>query len=155
MQLKLLVVLEVGPSAMKLAAYLARVCSGATGPNLSIVLFIEQPGLPTWVESGESSDVATQRRRFEAEAQERTAGQLAEVRRYLVQHGISDDVIAEEIAESSDLIVPDILASSHQHGCDTIVMARHHKSMMREFFEGDSEERLLRHPTGFSVWLVE
>jgi len=72
-----------------------------------------------------------------------------------VQHGVSDAAIAEEIAEASDRMVPDIPDSARRHGCDTIVVARHHKSIIREFLEGDFEEKLLRRPIGFTVWLVE
>jgi nucleotide-binding universal stress UspA family protein len=137
------------------AEYVARACAGARGPDTKLVLFTMLPGLPPWIEASESGDAMAKREKFEAETRERTARILAEVRQYFVAHGVNDGIIAEEIADESPRIVPDILAAATRHGCDTIVMARHHKSMVREFFAGDPEEKLLRHPTGFTVWLVE
>ena len=155
MQHKLLVVIEAGPTAGKVAEYVARACAGATGPQAHIVLFTQVSALPPWIEAGESGDASAQRKMFETEAHERAVRCLADVRQLLVAHSVNNDIITEEIADESPRIVPNILASAHRHGCDTIVMARHHKSMVREFFAGDAEEKLLRHPTGFSVWLVE
>jgi len=155
MQHKLLVVIEAGPTAVKVAEYVARAYAGATGPQAHIVLFTQQTGLPPWIEGGESGDASTQRDKFETETRERAVRCLADVRQQLVAHGVSNDILTEEIAEESQRIVPDILESARRHGCDTIVMARHHKSMVSEFFAGDAEEKLLRHPTGFTVWLIE
>ena len=152
MQHKLLVVIEAAATAVKVADYVARACAGA---KAQIVLFTGLPGLPPGIEGGESGAANAEREKFETETYARVVRCLADIRQQLVAQGVNNDLITEEIAEESQRIVPDILASAHRHGCDTIVMARHHKSMVSEFFAGDAEEKLLRHPTGFTVWLVE
>lgn len=164
MQHKFLVVLEAGPTSSKVAEYLARACAGAQGAEgaegnagaeeFRVTLFMQLPSLPPWLEAGDSRDVVVPRRQYEAEARVQAATCMAGVREYLVQHGVSKEAIDEEIAEPSDRIVPDIRDAAHRHGCDTIVVARHHKSIMREFLEGDIEEKLLRRPIEFTVWLV-
>jgi nucleotide-binding universal stress UspA family protein len=152
---KLLVVLETGGTSEKVAEYLARALSCGCSPDAKLVLFAVMPGLPPWIEAGEAVDATVQRDKIETERQEQTAKQMAGIRKYLVEHGVSDEIIPEETADSTLHIVPEILEAAKQHDCDTIVMARHHKSMIREFFTGDTAEKLLRHPTGFTVWLVE
>jgi|GEM_PF-1826775 len=152
---KLLIALERGETSQKVADYVARACADARGPNTKLVLYTMLPGLPAWVESGESADASTQRDKVEDEKRAEAAQCLAEVRQYLVAHGVEDGLIVEEIADETPWKVADILATAKRYECGTIVMARHHKSMVAEFFAGDTEEKLLRHPTGFTVWLVE
>jgi nucleotide-binding universal stress UspA family protein len=155
MKHKLLLALEINESADKVAEYVARACAGARPPETKVVLFTMLPGLPPWVESGESADATTQRDKVEAEKQAEAVQWLAQVRQSLVTQGVADSLIVEEIGDESPWKVDHILAAARRHGCDTIVIARHHKSMVREFFAGNTEEKLLRHPTGFTVWLVE
>jgi len=155
MKHKLLIALETSEPSENVADDVARACAGARGPETKLVLFTVMPGLPAWVESGEAADAATQRDKVEAEKRAEVAQALAQFRRTLVKEGVDDTIITEEICDETPWKVEHILAAAKEHGCDTIVIARHHKSMVREFFAGDSEEKLLRHPTGFTVWLVE
>ncbi|MCG3146924.1 MAG: hypothetical protein PCFJNLEI_00359 [Verrucomicrobiae bacterium] len=150
---QLLIAIELNEPAQRVAEYVARACAGVTDARLT--LFTMLPGLPAWVESGESADASTQRDKIEAEKRAEAEQCLANVRQHLVAHGVDDRMIDVEIADESPWKVEHILTAAREHGCDTIVLARHHKSMVREFFAGDSEEKLLRHPTGFTVWLVE
>jgi nucleotide-binding universal stress UspA family protein len=155
MKHKLLIALECNEPSEKVAEYVARACAGARTPDAKLVLFTVMPGLPAWVESGEAADAATQRDKVETEKRAEAVQCLAQVRQYLVAQGVDDRIIVEEISDETPWKVEHILASAKRYECDTIVMARHHKSMVREFFAGDTEEKLLRHPTGFTVWLVE
>jgi nucleotide-binding universal stress UspA family protein len=154
MKHKLLIVLEDSPTTAAVMDYVAAACADSPPADGQLVLFTMLPALPAWVEAGDSTAAALQRDRLEADGVEHATRRFAEARRQLVAHGIPADCLREELVDESPQRADEVRRAAKRHGCDTIVMARHHQSLLREWLAGDPQEKLLHHPSEFTVWLV-
>mgnify|MGYP002260493397 FL=1 len=94
------------------------------------------------------------RGRMVAETNKATERLLTGLKTQLVADGVSADCVAIDWAEEGDT-AKSILDAAREHKCDTIVLGRRGKSMIGQFIDGGVAEKLLRNPTGFTIWLVD
>ena len=152
---KLLVAVDGEKSSAKTAIYVGRSCAGSAGAENRVVLFHVLPALPPWIESGESANADSQRGKYLAEVTEAGERMLAEMMEFILREGVPASCVTAELCDEEGNIADLILDAARRHECDTIVVGRRGKSMVGQYFGGGVAERLLRHPIGFTIWLVE
>lgn len=154
MKHRLLVAVDGEKTSVKTVRYVARACSGLLPGNMEIVLFHVLAALPPSLEAGDSPGIAEVRARIVEDRKSAAEKLLAGLKKEIVSEGISAVCVKTDWAEDTD-IAKLILDAARQHKCDTIVLGRRGKSMVGQFFGGGVAEKILRNPTGFTVWLVE
>jgi nucleotide-binding universal stress UspA family protein len=154
MKHRLLVAVDGTKSSFKTAMYAAQACAGSDTPGVSIVLFHVLPGLPPHVEGSKAAEADKRAEEFGAKAWNKAEQTLAQIKEYIVHAGVKAKCVVTGIAEEGDAVTK-IIHAAATHGCDTIVVGRHGKSMISKFFTGSIVEHLLRNPVGYTVWVVE
>jgi nucleotide-binding universal stress UspA family protein len=154
MKRRLLVAVDGEKTSVKTVRYVARACAGIPADQLEIVLFHVLAALPPSLEAGDSSGLVEVRARIEAERGEAAEKLLTGLKTELVTEGVPAACVQTDWFEDDD-IAGLILEAARQRQCDTIVLGRRGKSMVGQFFGGGVAEKILRHPTGFTIWLVE
>ena len=156
MKHRLLVAVDGQKTSWKTAIYVGRACAGMEEPGFGIVLFHVLPPVPHQGPVG----VATARIRelakpYRAETRHEAETILIEMKERVVREGVKADFISTSIGSSLDDYANQILRAATFYDCDTIVVGRRGKSMIGKFLAGSVVERLLRNPTGFTIWVVE
>jgi nucleotide-binding universal stress UspA family protein len=154
MKHRLLVAVDGTKSSFKTALYAAQACAGSETRGVRIVLFHVLPRLPPNVEGSKAAEADRRAERFAVKAWDKAEQTLAQIKEYIVRAGVNPKCVATGIAEEGDA-VSKIIHAAATHGCDTIVVGRHGKSMISKFFTGSIVEHLLRNPVGYTVWVVE
>lgn len=80
---------------------------------------------------------------------------LKELKQRAIQEGVKPEFVTAEMAEDCGSVLKQILKAARRHGCDTIVVGGHDRSLLQEFLAGSIVERLLWKPIGFAIWIVE
>lgn len=155
MKNRILVALDGEKASANTAEYVGRVCANARDAAMHIVLFHVLPPLPPYLESSGKPTGEDFRERVRTETEDAAKRMLKEMKSLIVRDGANPKSIATETVEPDVDIVAQILDAASRHDCDTIVIGRRGRSMFTEFFGGSVAERLLRNPTGFTIWLVE
>jgi nucleotide-binding universal stress UspA family protein len=156
MKNKLLVAVDAENSSWKIVDYVARACAGVVGEGLAIVVFHVLPPFPGYgLTRGVNVNIGDVLDWFESQTRAEATELLAKMKDRLVQAGIKPEFVTTEIAKERGMIAPQILQAAAEHKCDTIVVGRHRKSMVRAFLLGSVVEHLLRNPVGFAIWVIE
>ena len=154
MKHRLLVAVDGQKSSAKTVEYVAQACAGTTDAENGIVLFHVLRAMPPSLEAGDAAGVTESRERFVAKATAAAETMLAEFKTQLVRTGVPANGVTSDWVEEGN-IAELILAAARDHQCDTIVLGRRGDSMIGEFLVGGVAEKLLRHRTGYTIWLVE
>lgn len=136
--------------------YAAKACAGAEAPEEGgIVILHVLPPLLASIEGIEAAIAKKLGRRVQTNRRKAATTVLQELKQRAIQEGVRPEFVATEIAENSGDVLKQILKTATRHGCDTVVVGRSDRSLMREFLAGSIVERLLWKPIGFAIWIVE
>ena len=153
MKHKLLLAVDGGKTSGRTASYVARACTGTRQPIWGLVLFHVLPELP---KPDETQIVRPEERDcIEARTRELAQQMLAALKEQLVREGVEPRLVSTVVAEERGNEVSQILRAGEDYDCDTIIVGRREGSMIGKYFAGSVAEKLLRNPTGFSLWVVE
>jgi nucleotide-binding universal stress UspA family protein len=154
MKHRLLVAVDGTKSCFKTAMCAAQACAGSDTSGVSIVLFHVLPRLPPHVEGSKAAAADKRAEEFGAKAWDKAEQTLAQIKEYIVRAGVKAKCVVTGIAEEGDAVTK-IVHAAATHGCNTIVVGRHGKSMISKFLARSVVEHLLWKPIGYTIWVVE
>jgi nucleotide-binding universal stress UspA family protein len=154
MKHKLLVAVDGNESARKAALYAARACadSGPSFPGI-VVCHVYVP-IPPYVEG--ANPIAADELAERTEQQRTTDAEkiLADIKGLIVGEGIPPELVTTALAERQGLVKNLLVQAAAAHGCDTIVVGHHNRSLLGELLVEGVVEHLLHKPNGYTLWLV-
>ena len=154
MKHRLLVAVDGTKSSFKTALYAAQACAGSETRGVRIVLFHVLPRLPPNVEGSKAAEADRRAERFAVKAWDKAEQTLAQIKECVVRAGVTPKCVATGIADEGNTVTK-IIHAAATHGCNTIVVGRHGKSMISKFLARSVVEHLLRKPIGYTIWVVE
>jgi nucleotide-binding universal stress UspA family protein len=156
MKHRILVAVDGEKKSWNTVRYVGLACAGKPEPGFEIVIFHVLPPLPPYgMTELYSPQIAQLAEQFTKETRAAAVQMLAQLKEHIVEQGVEPEFVTTEIAPERGSIAPQILQAATAHHCDTIALGRRGKSMFAQFFLGSVVEYLLRHPTGFTIWVVE
>lgn len=156
MKHRILVAVDGEKNSWNTAKYVGLACAGKPEVGFAIVVFHVLPVLPPYgMRDTFTPQIAQLADQFLKETRDAAVKMLAEIKQRIVEQGVEPEFVKTVIAPERGSIAPQILQAATVNNCDTIVVGRRGKSMFSQFFLGSVVEYLLRHPTGFTIWVVE
>jgi nucleotide-binding universal stress UspA family protein len=156
MKHRILVAVDGEKNSWNTAKYVGLACAGKPEIGFEIVVFHVLPVLPPYgISDTFAPQMAQLADQFLKETRDAAVKMLAEIKQRIVEQGVEPEFVKTLLAPERGNIAPQILQAATAHNCDTIALGRRGKSMFSQFFLGSVVEYLLRHPTGFTIWVVE
>jgi nucleotide-binding universal stress UspA family protein len=156
MKHRILVAVDGEKNSWHTAKYVGLACAGKPENGFEIVVFHVLPILPPYgITEQYTPQIAQLAEQFTKETHAAAVKMLTQIKQRIVEQGVEPEFVKTEIAPERGSIAPQILQAATAHHCDTIALGRRGKSMFSQFFLGSVVEYLLRHPTGFTIWVVE
>ena len=155
MKHKLLMAVDGTKNSFKTALYAAQACDGSETSGVRIVVFHVLPRLPPHVEGSKAAAADKRAEKFDGKAWDKAEQTLAQIKERIVRAGVKPECVMTEIADEEGDVVAQIIQAAAAHGCDTIVVGRHEKSIFGRFLAGSVGEHLLHKTVGYAIWLVE
>jgi len=151
---KLLLAVDGARSSRKTAIYAAQICAGSRTCR-GIVVFHVYVAIPPFVEGANPGPADLLAERTDKVRTGAAEKMLANIKEAIIREGVGSELITTELVEKEGDAAKQIIRAAAAHGCDTIVLGRHNKSLFVEFLEGSIVEHILRKPIGYTIWVVE
>jgi nucleotide-binding universal stress UspA family protein len=154
MKAKILLALDGSEPSIKAARYVANLLGNQ--PEVAVTVFhVHSPHLPSLMDVEGYENLSEPPQEELEEAKALAESQIfAPTREMLEQAGFSQTHIHTEFAVGHD-VAHEILEVCKAGNYDTVVMGKRGLSRIRTFLTGSVTEKVVRHASGRTVWVVE
>jgi nucleotide-binding universal stress UspA family protein len=160
MPIKLLIPLDGSEAAMRAVEYVASTF-GHT-PDVQITLIHILPELPPsfWddghiLSEGEHQNREARISDWETAQSAQWQSIFAQARDKLIKAGIAAEALKIKFQAQYGDVAEDILDEAEAEGCSTIIIGRSGQTGARKFFPGSVTDKVVNHPRGMAVTLVD
>ncbi len=125
------------------------------GENCQVTLFHSKRHLRRFVPQEVLGETPELEELWRHQAAELVAPYMKKAKEMLLAAGFNEAQILTKVVDGSRSAASDILKEARGSGCGTIVLGRHGRSGLKEFFMGSITSKVLQDCAGMAVWVVD